>query len=237
MEGFRRIYRMPLGGRNGQHFGARIVEAPDGALFLTVGDRGEPDLAQDFGRDNGAVLRVTRNGDIPADNLFASSWSAPRVFSKGHRNPQGAALDGEGRLWIVEHGAQGGDELNRVEAGRNYGWPAISYGLNYDGSKIGVGTEKAGMEQPEHYWDPSIAPSGLAVYSGRMIPQWAGDFLVGSLKFDMIARLDADAGMVEERLSAPETGRVRDVREAPDGSIWFLSVYDGAVYRMAPAGK
>ncbi len=231
--GFETLFAAPPGGTGGRHFGSRIVEAPDGSVFLTVGDRGTgPDglEAQDPKRAEGKVIHLNRDG-TPATQL---DGALAGIFSLGHRNPQGAALDAAGWLWLVEHGAQGGDELNQVASGRNYGWPVISYGRNYDDAKIGVGQARQGMEQPVLYWDPSIAPSGLAIYSGKLVPEWQGDFFVGSLKFDYIARLDPGAGYKEERLSAPETGRVRDVVEAPDGSIWFLSVYDGAVYRIAP---
>lgn len=220
--------------QGGRHFGSRIVEAQDGTVFFTTGDRGTgPDglEAQDPGRAEGKVIRLNRDGS-PA--VARPGWRAG-VYSIGHRNAQGLALDGEGALWLVEHGAQGGDELNRVAEGRNYGWPVISYGVNYNGRRIGEGQAKDGMEQPATYWDPSIAPSGLAILSGRGIPAWAGDVFTGSLNSDFISRLDPDNGYAEERIIAPETARVRDVVEAPDGSIWFLSVYDGAVYRLAPA--
>ncbi|HEX9856890.1 MAG TPA: PQQ-dependent sugar dehydrogenase, partial [Paracoccaceae bacterium] len=157
----------------------------------------------------------------------------PGLYSLGHRNPQGAALDAGGQLWVTEHGAEGGDELNRVERGRNYGWPVIAYGQHYGGGKIGIGTANPGMEQPVLYWDPSIAPSGLMIHSGAMFPEWRGDFFTGSLKFNYIARLDPEANYAEERIAAPQTGRVRDVREGPDGAIWFLSVHEGAVFRLA----
>ena len=138
---------------------------------------------------------------------------------------------------VVEHGARGGDEVNRVERGKNYGWPVISYGTHYSGARIGSGTEQAGMEQPVHYWDPSIAPSGMMFYSGRLIPEWEGDLFVGSLKFGLISRLEGERSKSEvERIDIPETDRVRDIREAPDGSIWFMSVGNGAIYRMAPGG-
>jgi glucose/arabinose dehydrogenase len=183
----------------------------------------------------GKVILLNPDGS-PA--IEQEGWM-PGALSLGHRNIQGAALDLSGRLLTVEHGAQGGDELNAPEAGRNYGWPVISYGINYNGDPIGQGTELKGMEQPLHYWDPSIAPSGLMVYSGKLVPEWKGDIFFGSLNSDFLGRLDpdtaAETGFFEERISAPETGRVRDVVEAPDGAIWFLSVYDGAVYRMAPA--
>lgn len=234
LEDFRVIFEMTDGGGRGQHFGSRIVEAADGTLFLTIGDRGEASLAQDRSRHNGSIVRLNRDGSIPPDNPFAGQEGVrPEIWSWGHRNPQGAALDAEGQLWAVEHGAAGGDEINRIEPGVNYGWPVISYGLNYDGSPIGEGTAKEGMAQPAFYWDPSIAPSGLAVYSGRLWPEWQGAFLVGSLKFDYIGVVDRD-DWSEERLRTRETGRVRDVREAPDGTIWFLSVERGAVFRIAP---
>jgi glucose/arabinose dehydrogenase len=236
LEGFRSIFEMAPGSSGGRHFGSRIVEAADGTLFLTIGDRGEAERAQDLGLHNGKVIRLNRDGSIPADNPFVGREGAlPEIWSYGHRNPQGAALGPDGALYTSEHGAQGGDEVNRPEAGRNYGWPVITYGIDYDGSPIGEGTEKAGMEQPLRYWDPSIAPSGFLFYSGKLWPEWRGDAFVGSLKFDYIARLDPEAGWAEERIEAPETGRVRDIREAPDGTIWFLSVNEGAVFRIAPA--
>jgi aldose sugar dehydrogenase len=227
---FTTLFSAPEGGQGGRHFGSRIVEAPDGIVFLTVGERGTPDLAQDPTRAEGKVLHFSRDG-LPIGPDDTSSL--PGLHSLGHRNPQGAALDANGQLWVVEHGAQGGDELNRVEENRNYGWPIIAYGKDYDDSKLGVGSSAPGLEQPVHYWDPSIAPSGLMFYTGDMFPEWQGDVFTGSLKFNYISRLDPDNGYVEETITANETGRVRDVRQAPDGSIWFLSVVDGAVYRMA----
>lgn len=236
LEDFEVVFNMDRGGRMDHHYGSRIVEAQDGSIFLTVGDRGIADEAQNLGRHEGSVIRISRNGSVPADNPFRSTRGAKKeLFSKGHRNAQGAALDAQGRLWLVEHGAEGGDELNLVEPGRNYGWPVITHGRDYGGAAIGEGTAKAGLEQPAHYWDPSIAPSGLAILSDRMFPEWAGDMVVGSLKFDYLVRLDPETGFTEEILQAPEMGRVRDVREGPDGAIWFLSVHDGAVYRMARA--
>ena len=225
------LFRSPPGGSGGRHFGSRLVEARDGSVFLTIGDRGtgpEGLEAQDGMRAEGKVIHLNADG-TPATAL---DGMLPGVYSLGHRNPQGAALDGSGQLWVVEHGAKGGDELNRVTEGGNYGWPVIAYGENYDGAAIGVGQAQAGLEQPVIYWDPSMAPSGLMFYSGALVPEWAGDAFVGSLKFDYIGRLDADAGFAEERIEAAETGRVRDVVEGPDGAIWFLSVNDGAVYRM-----
>ena len=240
LDGFAQVFAIPEGTSGGRHFGSRIVEAADGTIFLTVGDRGTgPDglQAQDPERGEGKVIHLTREG-LPATPL---PGALPGVYSLGHRNPQGAALDLAGRLLVSEHGAQGGDELNLVQAGRNYGWPVITYGVNYNDQPIGEGSAKDGMEQPLHYWDPSIAPSGLVVYSGKLIPDWQGDVLFGSLNSDFLGRLDPDTpaatGFAEERLSSPETIRVRDVAEAPDGSIWFLSVGNEAAYRMAPAAE
>lgn len=222
-------------GRGGRHFGSRIVEAATGHLFLTVGDRGEDDTAQDLGNHNGTVVRLNRDGTVPADNPFVGQPGArPEIWSYGHRNAQAAALDATGQLWVVEHGARGGDEVNRVAPGANYGWPIISYGTEYSGRRIGEGTAMPGMEQPAFYWDPSIAPSGMVFYSGRLWPEWQGDLFVGSLKFGLISRLDGTAMIEEERLQSDETARVRDIREGPDGALWFLSVGQGALYRMTP---
>lgn len=236
LEGFKVLF-LGDGARGGRHFGARLVEMPDGAVMLTTGDRGtgpEGLSAQDPASSIGKLVRIGRDGSVA---VLAEGWR-PGVWSLGHRNVQGAALDLEGRLLTVEHGAQGGDELNAPEAGKNYGWPVITYGENYGGGRIGEGTEKAGMEQPLHFWDPSIAPSGLMIYSGALVPQWRGDIFFGSLNSGFLGRLDPDragpGGMAEERIEAEQTGRVRDVVEGPDGAIWFLSVIDGAVYRMAP---
>ncbi|WP_428928742.1 PQQ-dependent sugar dehydrogenase [Marinibacterium sp. SX1] len=235
LENLREIFEMTPGGSTTRHFGSRVVEAGDGTLFLTIGDRGDAQQAQDLGAHNGSVVRINRDGTVPGDNPFVGQPGArPEIWSYGHRNAQGAALDLEGRLWTAEHGARGGDEVNRIEKGANYGWPVISYGVNYNGSAIGEGTQRAGMEQPEFYWDPSIAPSGLLVYSGRLWPEWRGDLFVGSLKFDHIARLEGRPLAEGERIEGESTGRVRDIAEGPDGAIWFLSVFDGAVYRMVP---
>jgi len=224
------------GPRNGgRHFGSRVVEAPDGSLFVTVGDRGVRNEAQNTQVHSGKVVRVSRDGAVPSDNPQKATW-LPEIWSTGHRNPQGAALDGQGRLWTVEHGARGGDVINRPEAGLNYGWPRISFGVHYSGERIGEGTQAPGLEQPAFYWDPSIAPSGMMIYSGKLWPDWEGDIFVGSLKFDMISRLEVsgDTAREVERLFQDEYNRIRDVREAPDGSIWFLAVGDGAAYQITP---
>ncbi len=222
----------------GRHFGSRIVVAEDGSLFITIGDRGERQEAQNPASHQGSVVRILPSGAPHPDNPFinnARGWK-PEIYSYGHRNPQGATIDSNDVLWTLSHGAQGGDEVNRPEAGKNYGWPAISYGQHYGGGQIGVGTAAAGMEQPVHYWDPSIAPSGLAIYDGNMFPEWRGDVLAGALKYRLISRLDMEDGKVigEERLFSHQFGRIRDIRIAPDGAIWFaVDAGDGAIYRMS----
>ncbi|MBU2941599.1 PQQ-dependent sugar dehydrogenase [Shimia thalassica] len=231
----RQIFEMTPGSKGGRHFGSRIVEARDGTLFVTVGERGDRPSAQDLGRHNGSIIRITRTGAVPADNPFVSNAAAqPEIWSYGHRNPQGAALDRNGNLWAVEHGAKGGDEVNRIRVGRNYGWPVISYGTHYSGAKIGEGTSKSGLEQPKFFWDPSIAPSGLMIYSGKLWPEWRGNMFVGSLKFDFISRLSGSKLSERERLKSDETARVRDIREAPDGAIWFIAEDKGAIFRISP---
>jgi aldose sugar dehydrogenase len=222
---------------SGRHFGSRLVEAHDGTLFVTLGERADKDAAQDKTGHTGSIVRINRDGSIPKDNPFVGQAGIrPEIWSYGHRNPQGAALDLRGNLWIAEHGAKGGDEINRVQKGANYGWPVISYGTHYSGRKIGVGTEETGMEQPAFYWDPSIAPSSLMIYSGKLWPEWRGDAFVGSLKFDYISRLAGSPLREVEQIKGTETQRVRDVVQAPDGSIWFISEGLGAVYRLSPKG-
>lgn len=224
----------------GQHFGSRIVFARDGTIFLTVGDRGDMNRAQDAFDHAGSVIRIHRDGSIPADNPFADgTLGAPEIWSTGHRNPQGATLHPEtGELFTVEHGAQGGDEINAPKAGRNHGWPVITYGRNYNGAAIGEGTEKEGMEQPLWYWDPSIAPSGMAFGTGNAFPQWNGDLFVGALKDMKLVRMELEDGKPEpaETLFEGEFGRIRDVRFFPDGNLYLLIDDDpGALVRVSPA--
>lgn len=232
-----------MAGKTGvaRHFGSRLVFAPDGTLFVTTGDRGERDRAQDMQDHAGAIIRINPDGSIPADNPSPDgARQAPEIWSKGHRNAQGVAWDSVlGGLLTAEHGDAGGDEINHPEAGKNYGWPVISYGVTYAGKKIGVGTEAPGYEQPLFYWDPSIAPSGLAVYQGQMFPEWKDDLIVGSLKFALVSRLDRDAGgkiVGEERMFEGRFGRIRDINVAPDGSIWLLTdERDGQIVRLSRA--
>ncbi|MBI1383609.1 MAG: PQQ-dependent sugar dehydrogenase [Rhizobiales bacterium] len=220
------------------HFGSRIVPARDGTLFVTTGDRyGRKDDAQDPANHIGKVIRISADGSVPADNPAGegrAGW-AGEVWSIGHRNVQGAALDPEtGHLWTVEHGARGGDEINRPEKGRNYGWPVITYGRDYSGAKIGIGTAREGMEQPLHYWDPSIAPSGLAFYEGDMFPAWKGDLLVGALAGQALVRVSRDGERItgEERMLEALDSRIRDVEVMADGSVLLLDDTNGRVLRL-----
>jgi len=241
LEDVRRLFTLEPKTRQGQHFGSRIVEMPDGTLFFTIGDRGDGERAQDLSDPAGSVLRINPDGTIPRDNPFVGREdAAPEIWSIGHRNPQGAVFDPlTDALWTVEHGARGGDEVNRPEAGKNYGWPMIGYGRHYSGQRIGVGTEAPGYEQPKYFWDPSIAPSGMAVYDGAMFPEWQGDFLVGALSFQLVTRLDRDSGgkiIGEERLFEGAFGRIRDVEVAPDGSLWLLTdASNGRIIRISRA--
>jgi glucose/arabinose dehydrogenase len=225
----------------GRHFGSRLVFSPEGHLYITVGERGERERAQDFTVNRGQVIRINRDGTIPPDNPFVGRPGyRPETWSVGHRNPQGAARHPEtGKLWINEHGARGGDEVNIPLPGRNYGWPVISYGVHYSGLKIGEGTHKDGMEQPVWYWDPSIAPSGMAFYTGDRFPKWQGNAFVGALKYQLLARLTLDGEKVvaEERMLDGLNKRIRAVVDGPDGYLYILvDENPGQVYRIEPAG-
>ena len=220
------------------HFGCRIVEARDGTLFMTLGDRFQRrDDAQTLDSHHGKVVRVQKDGGVPRDNPFVGRAGAlPEIWSIGHRNAQGATLGPDGRLWMHEHGPQGGDEINVPQAGRNYGWPVATYGENYGGGRIGEGlTQKAGTEQPLHYWVPSIAPSGMAFLgSDRYGADWKGDLFVGSLKFGYLARLElADGKVAREEKLLQGIGRVRDVRQGPDGFLYLVTdESDGKLVRV-----
>lgn len=211
-----------------KHFGSRIVPNEDGTLFVTVGERSdEPirDQAQELASALGKVFHITAEGEAVADNPFVETEGAlPEIWSLGHRNVQSATLDGEGRLWIVEHGAKGGDELNKPEAGLNYGWPEVTYGINYNGQKIGEGiTQSAETEQPVYYWDPVIAPSGMAYYEGDEFPEWDGAFLVGGLVAQAVVVLHMDGDRVATEERVPINARVRDVKVGPDGAVYAVT--------------
>lgn len=221
------------------HFGGRIVQQADGNLFLTLGDRLVlRNEVQQTSTTIGKVVHLTADGKPAADNPYLQDKSAdPYVWSMGHRNIQGATLDAGGRLWTHEHGPQGGDEINITQAGKNYGWPLITYGEEYGGGVIGK-TAQAGLEQPLHYWVPSIAPSGMSFYQGTLFKAWQGDLLVGSLKFGLLVRLDVENDKVvsEERLSIGK--RVRHVVQGPDGALYLLTDEDqGAILRLTPAAS
>jgi glucose/arabinose dehydrogenase len=232
------IFRMNKFDGSTRHFGSRIVIGQDGNLFVTLGERGDAARAQDPADLAGGVVRIGPDGSVPADNPKLDGW-APEFWSIGHRNPQGATLrDSDGALFAVEHGARGGDEVNIVEAGRNYGWPVITHGVNYNGEPIGVGTAQEGLEQPLHYWDPSISPSGLDFYEGELLAGWEGDLVLGGLSGAVLVRLDmeGDAVVAEERLFEGQLGRIRDVRVGEDGAIYLLTDEgNGRLIRVAPA--
>jgi glucose/arabinose dehydrogenase len=221
------------------HFGCRIVEARDGTLFLALGERNSRrDDAQGLDTHHGKVVRVQKDGGMPRDNPFVGRAGAlPETWSYGHRNTQAAGLGPDGALWVIEHGPQGGDEINIAQPGRNYGWPVITYGENYGGGKMGEGTQKAGMEQPLHYWVPSIAPSGMAfLTSDRYGAALRGNLFVGSLKFSYLDRIELSGGkVVREHKLLEGIGRVRDVRQGPDGLLYLLTdENDGKLVRVLP---
>jgi glucose/arabinose dehydrogenase len=219
------IFRQNVAADSGHHFGSRLVFDRDGHLFVTTGDRNVlRELAQDPSTHIGKVIHITRDGAPAPGNPSLPGW-APEIWSIGHRNIQGAALHPEtGALWTAEHGARGGDEINTPEAGKNYGWPVITYGRDYSGAKIGEGTAKEGMEQPLYYWDPSIAPSGMAFYTGDAYPGWKGNLFVGALAGQLVARLTLDGNKVvsEQRLFEGHA-RFRDVVQGPDGKLYLLT--------------
>jgi aldose sugar dehydrogenase len=241
LENVQVLFRQSPKGSRGAHFGGRIVFDRAGFVYLTLGDRGEMDRAQKPGDHAGSVIRLHDDGRVPADNPFAgkAGWK-PEKFTLGNRNMQGAALHPQsGALWTHEHGPQGGDEVNVIRAGTNYGWPVITYGVQYGiGTKIGEGREKAGMAQPVHYWVPSIAPSGMAFYTGDRFPKWKGDLFVGALRDRMLVRLKLDGEKVvkEERMLQGVLGRIRDVRAGPDGFIYLLTDEgNGVLARLEPS--
>ena len=235
------IFRMQPKSGGGRHFGSRLLFDREGYLFVTLGDRGDQERAQRPDDHAGSVIRLHDDGRVPVSNPFVgrAGWK-PEKFTLGNRNVQGAALHPQtGVLWTHEHGPQGGDEVNVIRGGTNYGWPVITYGVEYGiGTKIGEGAHKTGMAQPVHYWVPSIAPSGMAFYTGDRFPRWRGDVFIGALRDEMLVRLRLDGEKVvkEERLLRGVLGRVRDVRSGPDGFIYLLTdSSSGALVRLEPS--
>ena len=242
LEGTQVIWRQEPKVSSNNHWGSRLVWRPDGTLFVTLGDRfNYSEMAQDLATTIGKIVRINADGSIPRDNPFVGRKEArPEIWSYGHRNVQAATLDAAGQLWTVEHGARGGDELNSPQPGRNYGWPVITYGIDYSGARIGYGTSAPGMEQPVYYWDPVIAPSGAIVYTADAFPDWRGDLFVGSLQPGRLVRLRLRDGRVvhEERYVIDRGERVRDVRQGPDGMLYLLTDRPGGrIVRLEPAAR
>ena len=229
------------GGAN--NYGCRIVQAPDGNLFVTLGDHfGPRDQAQNLANHIGKIVRIRPDGSAPPDNPFVGRRDArPEIWAYGVRNPQGLAFDpATGKLWEQEHGPRGGDEVNIIEKGRNYGWPVIGYGIDYDGAKIHESTHKDGMEQPLWHWVPSIAPSGMAFYTGDLLASWKGNLFIGALAARLLVRLERDGDKItkEERLLTDLRERIRDVRQGPDGALWLLTDNPaGRILRLAPVNR
>jgi len=223
--------------RRTHHFGSRLVFDRAGFLYITVGDRGDMDRAQKLDDHAGSVLRLHDDGRIPSDNPYLGQKNVrPEIYSYGHRNPQGMTLHPDsGAVWLHEHGARGGDEINIVRPGLNYGWPVITHGVDYTYLPIGIGTHKEGMAQPLHHWTPSIAPSGMAFYTGDVFPHWRGNLFVGALVRTHLARLvlDSEKVVAEEQLLTTLGRRIRDVRQGPDGRLWLLTDHDpGQLLRL-----
>ena len=226
---------------SGNHYGCRIVQARDGNLFVALGEHfAYRDEAQNLGNHLGKLIRIAPDGSVPKDNPFVARADAkPEIWSYGHRNAQGLAINpATGELWETEHGPRGGDEVNIIGKGRNYGWPVIGYGIDYSGAKIHDGTARSGMEQPIKYWVPSIAPSGMAFYTAKLFPKWSGSLFSGALAGRMLVRLSLDGNTVtgEERLLQNLNERIRDVRQGPDGALWLLTDSSaGRILRVSPA--
>ena len=226
------IFRQMPSYDGNKHFGSRLVFGPSNELYVTVGERSDPEprvQAQDLASGLGKVFRIDINGEALPDNPFVGQEDAqPEIWSLGHRNLQSATLDGQGRLWTVEHGPKGGDELNRPEPGKNYGWPEVTYGVEYSGDPVGEGiTQQAETEQPLYYWDPVIAPSGMAFYDGDAIPEWKGAFLVGGLVSQGIVVLHMDGDRVQHEERVPLEARIRDVKVGPDGAVYAVTEQRG----------
>ncbi len=227
----------------GRHFGCRITFDKHERLYLSLGERGNRPNAQDLSSHPGSIVRLEQDGSIPGDNPFVGRNEVlPEIFSYGNRNPQGLARHPDsGEIWSHEHGPQGGDELNIIRSGVNFGWPTTTYGVNYGvGTKIGEGAHKQGMAQPLYYWVPSIAPSGMSFYNGSKFPRWHGNLFIGSLKFGLLVRLELNGERVvhEERLLEGELGRIRDVRSGPDGYLYLLTdEAAGKLVRLVPVDQ
>jgi glucose/arabinose dehydrogenase len=240
IEDLRVIFKQDGPLSNGNHFGCRIVQMPDNNLFLTMGDHfSYRDEAQNLANHLGKVVRIAPDGSVPTDNPFVGrSGARPEIWSYGHRNSQGAAIDPvSGKFWMHEHGPRGGDELNIPQAGKNYGWPVIGFGIDYNGAKIHESTSKPGMEQPIRQWTPVIAPSGMAFYTGDLFPQWKNNLFIGGLGSQALVRLELDGEKVtkEERLLQDMRQRIRDVRAGPDGALWLLTDSPkGELLRLTP---
>ena len=243
LDDVRIIFRQQGPLSSGNHFGCRIAQADDGNLFVGLGDHfTHRDQAQNLGNHLGKVIRIAPDGSVPPGNPFAGRADAkPEIWSYGHRNIQSLAINPvSGEPWEIEHGPRGGDEVNVVGKGRNYGWPVIGYGIDYSGAKIHDSTAKDGMEQPVKYWVPSIAPSGMAFYTGKLFPRWSGSLFLGALRGAMLVRLTLNGNTVtsEERLLQNLNERIRDVRQGPDGALWLLTdSLSGRILRVAPAAK
>ena len=234
------LYKAEPNSTRGQHFGSRIVFDNEGYVYFGIGDRGKRDLnPQDITRDNGKIYRLHDDGRIPEDNPFVGQEGLDAIFAYGIRNPQGMDLHPEtGELWEHEHGPRGGDEINIIKAGNNYGWPEICFCIDYDGSEITPDTAKAGMEQPEWYWDPSIAPSGMTFVTSDKYPEWQGDLLVGSLKFGYVVRADVENNeVVSDQILFKDIGRVRNIKQGPDGYIYVATETDNGIVRIMPKSE
>lgn len=236
------IYRQHGPASRGNHFGSRIVQTADGNLFITNGEHfTDRDMAQTLDNDLGKIVRITPDGSAPKDNPFVSRQGArPEIWSYGHRNPQGLTLNpADDTLWEQEHGAMGGDEINVITPGKNYGWPKVSYGVNYDGSPVGTGKPRMeGVTDPVWHWTPSIAPSGMTFYTGDLFPPWKGSLFNGALKFKLLSRLEMKDGkpVKEERMLQGLNERIRDVRQGPDGALYLVTDNSaGRVLRLVPS--
>jgi glucose/arabinose dehydrogenase len=241
IDGLQIIFRMQPTLESTMHAGGRLVFAPDGKLFVTLGDRSilaGRVQAQDLGSHLGKIVRINPDGSVPRDNPFAAREGArPEIWSSGHRNILSAALDGKGRLWVADMGPQGGDELNLIERGKDYGWPTIGYGEEYSGAPIHRSTTAPGMEQPVYYWDPVISPSGMAIYSGDLFPEWRGNFFIGGLSSRALVRLvlHEDRVVGEERLLTHLNARIREVVQGPDGALYLLTdERNGKLLKVTP---